>query len=57
MLNLSTNPAVTSNTYLALSPDTPFSLHATTSIVVSHNGTFFSIATTFAFSSNQIISN
>ena len=41
MLNLSTKPAVTSNTYLALSPETPLSLHVTTSIVVIHGGTFF----------------
>ena len=39
-----------------ISPETPFSLHATTSTVVLHGGTSFSIATTFAFSSNQITS-
>ena len=41
ILNSSTKPAVTSNTYLALSPETPFSLHVTTSIVVKHGGIFF----------------
>jgi len=43
ILNLSTKPAVTSNTYLALSPETPFSLHARISIGSRHGGTFFSI--------------
>ena len=41
ILNLSTKPAATSNTYLALSPETPFSLHARIPIVSGPQGEHF----------------